>query len=69
MTRLKSRICSFIVTIAMLAVVLPTSIVSAQTTQARTLSEALIKTNMATSIESNGKLNLNLKAEGLSKDD
>jgi len=69
MTRLKSRICSFIVTIAMLAVILPTSIVSAQTIQARTLLKALLKTNMATSIDSNGKLNLKLKAEGLSKDD
>lgn len=67
MTRLKSRVCSFIVTIAMLAFVLPTSAVSAQTSSAKTLSEALLKTSMATSMESNGKLSLKLKAEGLSK--
>ena len=69
MTRLKSRIGSFIVTVAMLAFVLPTSIVSAQTSQARTLSKAILKTSMASSMESNGKLNVNLEAEGLSKND
>ena len=69
MTRIKSRIGSFIVIIAMLAVVLPTSIVSAQTTPARTLSDALLKTSMAKSMESQGKLNVKLEAEGLSKVD
>lgn len=69
MTRLKSRIGSFIVTIAMLAFVLPTSIVSAETSQAKTLSEALLKTNSAKSIESDGKLSVKLEAEGLAKND
>jgi len=69
MTRIKSRIGSFIVIVAMLAVVLPTSIVSAQTTPARTLSDALLKTSMAKSMESQGKLNVKLEAEGLSKVD
>ncbi|HEY8803826.1 MAG TPA: LPXTG cell wall anchor domain-containing protein [Clostridium sp.] len=64
MTKFESRVCSFI--IAMLVFVLPNSIVNAQT---KTLSDALLKTNMATSMESNGKLNLTFKAEGLSKQD
>lgn len=67
MTRLKSRVYSFIVSISMLAFILPTSAVSAQTLQAKTLSDALVKTSMATSSESNGKLSLKLNGEGLSK--
>ncbi|MCB2306341.1 hypothetical protein LGL08_08720 [Clostridium estertheticum] len=67
MTKLKSRVYSFIVTISMLAFILPTSAVSAQTLQAKTLSDALVKTSMATSSESNGKLSLELNGEGLSK--
>ncbi|MBU3176957.1 hypothetical protein KPL47_11320 [Clostridium estertheticum] len=67
MTRLKSRVYSFIVSISMLAFMLPTSAVSAQTLQAKTLSDALSKTSMATSSESNGKLSLKLNGEGLSK--
>lgn len=67
MTRLKSRVYSFIVTISMLAFILPTSMVSAQTLQAKTLSDALVKTSMATSSESNGKLSLKLDGKGLSK--
>lgn len=67
MTRLKSRVYSFIVSISMLAFILPTSAVSAQTLQAKTLSDALAKTSMATSSESNGKLSLKLNGEGLSK--
>jgi len=66
MTRIKSRIGSFIVTIAMLAFVLPTSIVSAQTAPAKTLADAIVKTSNAKSMESNGNLNLKLKGEGLS---
>lgn len=66
MTRFESRVCSFIVSIAMLVFVLPTSIVNAQT---KTLSDAILKTNMATTIESNGKLSLSFKADGLSKQD
>ncbi len=50
----------------MLVFVLPTSIVNAQT---KTLTDAILKTNMATSVESNGKLNLTFMAEGLSEQD
>ncbi|APC38803.1 hypothetical protein [Clostridium estertheticum] len=67
MSKLKSRVYSFIVSISMLAFILPTSEVSAQTLQAKTLSDALTKTSMATSSESNGKLSLKLNGEGLSK--
>ena len=69
MTRLKSRIYSFIVSISMLVFILPTSAVSAQTLQAKTLSDALVKTSMATSSESNGALSLKLNGEGLSKNE
>ncbi|MBZ9687001.1 hypothetical protein G9F72_011765 [Clostridium estertheticum] len=64
MTRFASRGCAFIVAVAMLVFVLPISLANAQT---KTLSEAIMKTNMATSVESNGKLNLTFKAEGLSQ--
>ena len=64
MTRFISKGCSFIVAVTMLAFILPTSLVNAQT---NTLADAIMKTNMATSVESNGKLNLTLKAEGLSQ--
>ena len=66
MTRFKLRVCSFIVTITMLAFVLPISLVNAQT---KTLIDAILKTSMVTSVESNGKLSLNFKAEGLSEQD
>lgn len=66
MSRLKSRGYSFLVAIAMLVFVIPASIVNAQT---KTLTDAILKTNMATSIESNGKLNLTFIAEGLSEQD
>lgn len=66
MTKFKSRVCPFIISIAMLVFVLPISLVNAQT---KTLTDAILKTNTATSIESNGKLSLNFKAEGLSKQD
>ncbi|WP_298836388.1 LPXTG cell wall anchor domain-containing protein [Clostridium sp.] len=62
MSKFKSRSYYFIVAIA-LFFVLPTSIVNAQT---KTLSDAILKTNMATSMESNGKLNFNFKTNGLS---
>lgn len=67
MTRFKSKGCTFIVAIAMLVgFVLPTSLVNAQT---KTLTDALLKTNMATSVESNGELSLTFMAEGLSEQD
>ena len=66
MPKFESKICSFITAIAVLFFVLPTSIVNAQT---NTLSDAILKTNRANSIQSNGKLNLTLKAEGLSEQD
>ena len=69
MSKFKSRICCFIVIIAMLVFVLPASVVIAQTAKAKALSDAIFKTNMVTSGESNGKLNLTVKAEGLSKQD
>jgi hypothetical protein len=64
MTRLRSKVCSFIVAVTMLVFVLPTSLANAQT---KTLSDAIIKTSMVTSMESSGKLNLTFKAEGLSE--
>ncbi|MBU3181232.1 LPXTG cell wall anchor domain-containing protein [Clostridium psychrophilum] len=66
MPKFESKICSFITAIAVLFFVLPTSIANAQT---NTLSDAILKTNRATSMQSNGKLNLTLKAEGLSEQD
>jgi len=66
MARFQSKVCSIIVAVAMLVFVLPISVVYAQT---KTLSDAILKTNMATSVESNGKLNLTFKAEGLSEQD
>jgi len=45
---------------------LPTSLVYAQN---ETLTDAILRTNRATSIESNGKLSLTFKTEGLSKQD
>ncbi|MBU3110997.1 hypothetical protein [Clostridium lacusfryxellense] len=66
MSKLKLRGFSFIVAISMLVFVLPTSVVNAQT---KTLTDAILKTNMATSVESNGKLNLTFIAEGLSEQD
>jgi len=63
MTRFESRGCSFIIAIAMLVFVLPISIVNAQT---KTLSDAILKTSNATSMESNGNVSLTFKAEGLS---
>lgn len=64
MTRFEARVYSFIVAIAMMVFVFPISVANAQT---KTLLDALLKTNMATSGESNGKLNLTFKAEGLSE--
>ena len=66
MTKFELRGCSFIIAIAMLFFVLPMSIVNAQT---KTLSDAILKTNAVTSMESNGKLSLIFKAQGLSKQD
>jgi len=66
MARFQSKVCSIIVAVVMLVFVLPISVVNAQT---KTLSDAILKTNMATSVESNGKLNLTFKAEGLSEQD
>jgi len=66
MTKFESRGCSFIVAIAMLVFLLPISIVNAQT---QTLTDAILKTSNATSMESNGKLSLTFKAEGLSNQD
>ena len=66
MTKFELKGCSFIIAIAMLIFVLPMSVANAQT---KTLSDAILKTNEATSMESNGKLSLIFKAEGLSKQD
>ncbi|MBU3160348.1 hypothetical protein KPL37_11375 [Clostridium frigoris] len=66
MTKFELRGCSFIIAIAMLFLVLPMSIVNAQT---KTLSDAILKTNAVTSMESNGKLSLIFKSKGLSKQD
>ena len=64
MTKFRSKICAIIVAVAMLVFVVPASLAIAQT---KTLLEAIAKTNMATSMESSGKLNLTFKAEGLSE--
>ncbi|GEM_PF-4261637 len=66
MTKFKSRVCSFIFAIAMLVFVLPISLVNAQT---KTLTDAILRTSKATSVEGNGKLSLTFKAEGLSEQD
>ncbi|MCB2293386.1 hypothetical protein LGK95_07610 [Clostridium algoriphilum] len=66
MTKFESKVCSFIIAITVLVFVLPTYTVNAQT---KTLSDALLKTNMVTSMESTGKLNLTFKADGLSNQD
>lgn len=66
MTKFELRGCSFIIAIAMLFFVLPMSIVNAQT---KTLSDAILKTNAVTSMESIGKLSLTFKGQGLSKQD
>lgn len=66
MTKFELRGCAFIIAITMLFFVLPMSIVNAQT---KTLSDAILKTNAVTSMESIGKLGLTFKGEGLSKQD
>ncbi|MBU3098044.1 MULTISPECIES: hypothetical protein [Clostridium] len=66
MTKFELRGCSFIIAIVMLFFVLPISIVNAQT---KTLSDAILKTNSAKTMESNGKISLTFKGQGLSKQD
>ncbi|MGH4052313.1 MAG: hypothetical protein ACREVX_13460 [Clostridium sp.] len=66
MSRFNSRFCSFIVAVVMVGVIIPISLVNAQT---KTLTAAILKTSKATSVESNGKFSLAFKAKGLSEQD